>query len=237
MVIAMAIVLTTMMVLLAVSQGWIFPGSSGTNGSSQDITSTAGNYTATFSWTYLYSSHLVWTLNVTIPKASFGEYKDQVRTANYASYVTKNDPVIDQMAQQLKDDSEKGGYDTAQFVLSFVQNIPYGTDENTTGYTDYPRYPVETLVDNVGDCKDHSTLYASLLESPAIKDTAVLFELFPRQGDEGHMAVGIWGNKYSGTYIQYGGMDSFYCETTSPGWLIGEMPTGLSDYYIQVLTV
>lgn len=231
----LTIAVAAVLVLMAMSQGWVYFNTPSTDGSGQKVVDTVGNYSATYSWTYPYGSDKVWTIGVTIPKATYANYTNEVRTADYASYVTKDDAIIDQIASELKNDSEKGGYDTAQFVLSFVQNIPYGTDENTTGYSDYPRYPVETLVDDVGDCKDHSTLYASLLDAPAINDDAVLFELLPQQGNVGHMAVGLWGQGYTGTYVSYEGRDYYYCETTSPGWRIGEMPQDLTDYSIQVM--
>ena len=49
------------------------------------------------------------------------------------------------------------------------------------------------------------------------------------------MATGISESGYSGTYIEYDGSDYFYCETTSPGWMIGDMPPELDGYSIQVL--
>lgn len=232
---ATTLALTALLLIVAVSQGWVNPSVTNTNSGGQKVTDMVGNYSASYSWVYPYNSGKVWTISVTIPKTTFADYKNQDRTTNYASYVTKDDVIINRVAWELKNDSEEGGYDTAQFVLSFVQNIPYGTDINTTGYTDYPRYPVETLVDDVGDCKDHSTLYASLLDAPAINDGVVLFELWPQQGSVGHMAVGLWGSGYTGTYVSYEGRDYYYCETTAPGWHIGDMPSDLTNYSIQVV--
>ena len=118
------------------------------------------------------------------------------------------------------------------------RTVPYGTDENTTGQPNYPRYPDETLVDGVGDCKDHSTLYASLMASPEINMSVVLLELTPPPpGDVGHMAVGLLGNGYTGTYVEQDGKDYFYCETTSTGWTIGQYPSQLDDYSIQILSI
>jgi len=44
-------------------------------------------------------------------------------------------------------------------VVVFVQDIPY---ESESG--EYPKYPIETLVENCGDCEDKSILCASLLD-------------------------------------------------------------------------
>ncbi|MDW5563882.1 MAG: hypothetical protein SA339_11715 [Methanomassiliicoccus sp.] len=224
-----------MLMVMAISHGLISLNTTDTSGGGQKITDAVGNFSASYSWIYPYDSNSVWTINVTIPEPLFAEYKNQARTTDYSSYVTANDEVVDRIAQELKNDSVTSGYDTAQFVLSFVQNIPYGTDENTTNDVDYPRYPVETLVDDVGDCKDHSTLFASLLKAPVIDDSVVLLELLPTQGAVGHMAVGVEGTEYSGSYVRYDGGNYFYSETTSNGWLIGEMPSDLSSYSIHVL--
>lgn len=48
-------------------------------------------------------------------------------------------------------------------ITSFVQNIEYSRDWKTTDSVDYCRHPVETIVDNVGDCKDKTTLLYSIL--------------------------------------------------------------------------
>ncbi len=51
----------------------------------------------------------------------------------------------------------------AECALAFVQaTITYALDP---GLFEYPRYPVETLVDLVGDCEDTAILYASLVRT------------------------------------------------------------------------
>ena len=137
---------------------------------------------------------------------------------------------MDQIEGLLKNDTENNSYDVGQFVLSFVQSIQYGTDQNTSGQVNYPRFPDETLVDKVGDCKDHSTLYYSLMGSPEINIGVVLFELTPPTGTVGHMAVGIWETGGTGLYVQNDGRDYYYCETTATGWLIGEEPPQFDNY-------
>ncbi|MGD0818678.1 MAG: hypothetical protein ABR986_09840 [Methanomassiliicoccales archaeon] len=194
----------------------------------------AGNYTVSYSWDYLGTR---WTLNEKISATTYSDYVDQPKTYDFVSYVTKDDTIIAKIAEELKTDALSKGYNTAQFVLSFVQNVPYGTDENTTGTDNFPRYPVETLVDDVGDCKDHSTLYVSLMESQPIGVGMVLLELTKTGVAVGHMAAGIWATGYRGTYVQYNDEDYYYCETTSPGWQIGQLPPEMDGYTIQVLPI
>jgi hypothetical protein len=47
-------------------------------------------------------------------------------------------------------------------VLRFVQQTEYREDYNSTNKFGYVRYPVETLVDGVGDCKDTTVLFTAL---------------------------------------------------------------------------
>ena len=103
------------------------------------------------------------------------------------------------------------------FVLAFVQSIPYATDNASTVIQDYPRFPVETLVDNVGDCKSHSVLFATL---SLMLDYGAVYINPPN-----HLAVGILGDDLSGTYWNYSGGSYYYCETTGSGFTIGQLPT------------
>lgn len=230
--------IAVILVFVAYSPGLIhFNFDTTAKSSSHSIELNSGNYNATYSWVYPYDSNREWTITVTIPATTYNHYSDPAKTTDYASYVTKDDSIVDKIALELKNDAKNNGFDTAQFVLSFVQNVPYGTDENTTTppTDNFPRYPDETLVDGVGDCKDHSSLYVSLMESPAINVGMVLLELTKAGVSVGHMAAGILATGYSGTYVQYSGNDYFYCETTSAGWTIGQMPPEMDGYSIQVL--
>lgn len=231
--------IAAILISVAFSSGLIhFNFNSSSKSSSHSVQLNSGNYNVTYSWVYPYDSNREWTIKVTIPASTYNYYSDPDKTTDYASYLTKDDSIVDKIALELKNEATNNSFNTAQFVLSFVQNVPYGTDENTTtpSTDNFPRYPDETLVDGVGDCKDHSTLFVSLMESPAINVSMVLLELTKAGVSVGHMAAGISATGYSGTYVLYSGSDYFYCETTSPGWTIGEMPPEMKGFTIQVLT-
>ena len=98
-----------------------------------------------------------------------------------------------------------------------MQSIPYATDANSTGYQDYPRFPVETLVDDIGDCKSHSVLFATL---SVILGYGAIYINPPD-----HLAVGILGSNLSGSYWSYQNQSYYYCETTGSGFTIGQLPT------------
>ena len=100
------------------------------------------------------------------------------------------------------------------FVLAFVHAIPW-TDDETTGYREFYKYPVETLVESKGDCEDTSMLFASILSGLGFE--LALIDL-PK-----HIAVGVKGN-FQGTFFPYGNNRYYYCETTATGYKLGRLP-------------
>jgi hypothetical protein len=178
-----------------------------------------------FEWTY---GRLKPRLDFLLPNGLYEYYRNRPRlsTRNYSVYVTdpKDDNYLVKLVKGFNDlalrynlpESEK-----VNLMIAFVQSMPYVPDNVSTSYDEYPRYPIETLVDNGGDCEDTSILMASLLQM--MGHDVALIEL------PGHMAVGISG-KFSGFYYEFEGKKYFYIETTGRGWRIGEMPpefTGL----------
>jgi hypothetical protein len=174
-----------------------------------------------YSWEY---GGIEYTWSLKIPEAMYDYFKGLPRppTSDYSVYVTHplDDPYIDAIVEKLKAASTRDGFDeyqSVEMVTAFVQSLPYTFDTVTTPYDNYPRYPVETLVDNGGDCEDTSILLASLLDKMGYG--VVLIKL-PE-----HVAVGIKGgeNVY-GTYWEYKGDKYYYVETTNTGWGIGQLP-------------
>ena len=91
------------------------------------------------------------------------------------------------------------------FVLAFVQAIPYERDE-TTGYDDFFKYATETLAEGQGDCEDTSILFAAILSGLGFK--SALLDL------PGHLAVGVKGD-FKGWYFPYNNDKYFFCETAT----------------------
>ncbi len=191
---------------------------------SAQSTNNSQQYDKQFVWDYG-GHHWVW--NLSIPANLFNAYQsvqDDVRTqiplSRFGYFTTTSDSFMQQLAQNLNSTAHQYGYsslDELNFVLSFVQSIPYATDANSTGYQDYPRFPVETLVDDIGDCKSHSVLFATL--SIMLGYGAIFIN------PPDHLAVGILGDNLSGTYWTYQNQNYYYCETTGSGFTIGQLPT------------
>jgi len=116
--------------------------------------------------------------------------------------------------------------DQVDFVLSFVQSLPYTHDDVTTGYDEFRRYAVETLIEGGGDCEDTTILVAAILRGLGEK-TALIFTL-------GHIALGVSGN-FTGSSVTYNGTKYYYCETTGTGWTVGTLPPSSSTTVTNVI--
>jgi len=195
-------------------------------------------YSREFAWNY---GGEYWIWNLSVPTTLYEAYiavPDSVRTqiplSGFGYFTTTQDSYLQSLVAKINATAARQGYSPYQevnFVLAFVQSIPYATDLNSTGYQDYPRFPVETLVDNVGDCKSHSILFATLT---LMLGYGVVFINPPD-----HLAVGVEGNNLQGTYWTYDNQTYYYCETTGEGFTIGQLPAqfnGESAYVYPIVT-
>ena len=208
-----------------------------------DITEADDYFDVQYEWNYRGSR---WEYNTQVPKSIYEHFSSEKRTASYREYVL--DPLDDEwmggIANLFSQEAEEEGWEeweTVSFVLSFVQSMPYTSDEVTTGYDEYPRYPVETIVDGGGDCEDTSILFASIVREMGYG--VVLLEL----SEDDHMAAGVlvsresvdnWRGDYPLTY--YTTQDNkiyAYCETTGQGWELGHKPDDLISESARIIDV
>lgn len=116
---------------------------------------------------------------------------------------------------------EKGfsNYQLANLVLSFVQEqcITYSYDEDSTGFGEYFRFPLETIVDETGDCDCKAILACALFHR---SDFRVAFALMP-----GHAALALASEEALpfANWV-YKGRRWYYCEATGDGWEAGAIP-------------
>jgi len=116
-----------------------------------------------YTWTY---DRIPRQLMIEIPMDLLAFYRSQPRgvwpARDYDEYVL--DPQDDVLMSTLAIGLDLGDYyATVENALFFVQQcIGYQADP---GPFEYPRYPMETLVDRVGDCEDTAILFASLLRT------------------------------------------------------------------------
>ncbi len=196
-------------------------------------------YDKSFAWDY---DGRHWTWNLSIPTVLYDAYKEvpvSTRTRNgpagYGYMTTTEDYYVRSLADKLNQTANDQGYssyDKVSFVLAFVQSLPYTSDNVTTGYNEYPRFPIETLVDDGGDCEDTSILFATI--------TLIMGYGTVYINPPDHYAVGILGDGLHGTsweYPQGSNKTYYYCETTGDGFKIGQLPdefAGQSAYIYPI---
>ena len=107
----------------------------------------------------------------------------------------------------------------ARLILSFVQNIPYVTDEESTGHREYWKYPLETLWDGGGDCEDSAILCDTLLMMAGYDVAFILFQ------DHAMSAVSV---DVDGHHVEQDGIEYVMCETTNV-WEMGQTSSGHAE--------
>lgn len=191
------------------------------------------SYVRTYSWNYEGCSQ---SFTLTIPKEYYNYYRNKPHSGkNYDTYALSeyDRKFLGMMVDSFKEQGVKNGFTADQNVLnviSFVQAMPYTSDNVTTGYDEYPRYPVETLVDGGGDCEDSAILAAAILSEMGYGTILI--------GLPNHMALGVKGSEnIPGTYYEYNGSRYYYVETTSSGYQLGEIPDEFRNAQAQIYSM
>jgi len=196
-------------------------------------TTSSDMITRSFQWNFKGTSY---SWKVTIPKSLYDYYRaqphDLAKQTTYKNYAisSKDKPYLDAMITKFKESGMKKGYSESEIimnVIAFVQGLPYFKDDVSTKYDEYPRYPIETLVDNGGDCEDTAILTAALLREMGYDVVLV--------NPTGHMAVGVKCRSCAGTYYTYDGDKYYYLETTGTGFKVGEIPSKYKDAQVKVI--
>jgi len=196
-------------------------------GPAATIAASAGNETDIgipshfeYSWRY---NGLIWTHSENVPSELYQYYQSRDHSnREYVDYALSDydREYLRNLVASFEEVGEKKGYsdnDNVLNVVTFVQSLPYTSDIVSTGADEYPRYPVETLVDGGGDCEDSAILTAALLHEMGYGVVLLKYS--------NHMAVGVKGDDtLSGSYIPYEGSNYYYIETTANGWGVGEIP-------------
>lgn len=123
----------------------------------------------------------------------------------------------------------------ANAVLKLVHQIPYSKSG--------PKYPVETLVENSGDCGALSLLAASIMKAGGLDVVLLYYE----SGHSTHMALGVH-LPFNPTHYRLWLMPKFYeyegkrywvAETTNFDfeWRVGEEHPALSGYKVKVIPI
>jgi len=150
-------------------------------------------------------------------------------TTDFAKFVTPYalKPIADSLWQIYTDDE-----DFANGVLMIVHQIPY----EATGPSEYP---VETIVNDKGDCDLFSYVAASIMAAGGLNVVLFYYE------KEAHMNIGV-----SLSHAPHDAREPFYFVTSDgiryymaectggnwqTGWRVGECPSDLKDVNAQVI--
>ncbi len=181
----------------------------------------------TFTWPFKpkgSSVEMTQTIVLNLSKERYAHYHTLPRfSGEWNRYAEVEMPEIRTLAmefQRLHAAQKWSTYNQALDVLMFVQNcIPYAYDEDTTGYSEWPRYPIESLMDLHGDCEDVAILCAAVIARLGFQ---VVLLHYP-----GHIAFGVAGADHLvGEYVMdpKTGKRYFYGEATGKGWHLGKIP-------------
>ncbi|RME31142.1 hypothetical protein D6789_03695 [Candidatus Woesearchaeota archaeon] len=156
----------------------------------------------------------------------FDYYRSKPRSASWGEYLHTDKEYIITLAHDIVADATEEGVSSLEAIIRFIHDLSYVRDVNL-GYDEYPKYPIETLVEGTGDCEDTSILMASLLSAINLEPVLLL--------SKDHMAVGIPCESTEGSVL-YEGRRYCYLETTGPhDWQPGEVPEEihLNDFHIE----
>ena len=173
-----------------------------------------------YTWTY---DENLYTMVYYFDQGTYNYYKGQDRVYNnFLFYLNESGryPVIEQFANEFKllaAENKLSDWQLVECVVAFVQTMKYKND----GTYEYPRYPIETLVEKGGDYEDTAILLEAILKELGFDCVLV--------SPTKHMGVGI-ALKYevNGIAFQHRNKYYYYIETTSAGWGIGDYPDHLS---------
>jgi hypothetical protein len=149
------------------------------------------------------------------------------RDSDYTKFITPE--VVMPIAENLKKLTQDSPHIDEQFaniVLKLVQQIPYAI----TG----AKYPVETLIDNSGDCGALSILAASIMKAGGLDVVLIHYTGI----NPGHMNVGVhlpYKPVFSTwwmppTSFEYNNKTYWVAEATPGGnWKVGDQPSSVAN--------
>lgn len=174
-------------------------------------------------------------LNVAAPHSLYEYYREKSHSLNsnndFAKFVTPYalKPMANNLWEIYTDDE-----DFANGVLMIVHQIPYVE-------TLPVKYPIETIVENEGDCDLFSFIAASILKAGGLDAVLLYYE------SEAHMNVGVHLShiphdlRGQAHYITYNGRRYYVAECTGDdwknGWRVGECSDDLEEASVQVISL
>ena len=139
-------------------------------------------------------------------RISLGPEQDSRFLSADSAYISDLVAILEPMVSGMDDTAR------AEFILVFVQTMPYKTDMDTRGSDEFFKHPAETLWDYGGDCEDSSFLYASIMSAFGYRTSVAMFPT--------HAMAGIVLDPLESTYDTFTSKDGtvyVFAETTGTG--------------------
>jgi len=168
-------------------------------GDSEDATS----FNRTYSWLFKVEPYRVssperrFSISLSIPRKDYEDLRgrdhhvsgqqDFVKFAN----AQLGDGTVKTVSSRLREICRKNGYDQLaeiHLTMSFTLSMSYVSDA-VEHAKEYPKFPVEMLVDKKGDCEDFSILCSTLLRTLGYRTAIILMSIAGKP--HGHAAMGI----------------------------------------------
>jgi transglutaminase-like putative cysteine protease len=185
-----------------------------------------------------YADYLMYrNMNHAIDWSNANSHADVI--SQYAAFATPEDPTIMGLADNLSQMATQHGYtsdlDVLRYIYAFVGLIPYAYDIDSTNYTEYPKYPVEMIYDQRGDCEDSSALFISLVEHLGYDAGLMLGTVKATEDDEwgGHAWPVVALESHSGWSVngvgQKANLSYYFVESTA--YYEGSSDIGINPWY------
>jgi predicted transglutaminase-like cysteine proteinase len=157
---------------------------------------------------------------------------NRARVHQYGVYVADpfQEPFLNDVLDNIREpvsDAHDRSTELLETVIEFVQSLDYTLDVDDTGHMAYPKYPIETLRHQQGDCEDGTILLGSLLYTLGY-DVALL----PMPAEH-HMVLGVALDDHSGASVTHNGTEYYLLETTATGWDLGNVPAQYAGAQVE----
>ena len=195
-------------------------------------------FAANYDYTYGLLDHpdgsTNYQLSVSVTSSLYNYYRSEdhsLHLYDFAKFVTPSplEPIADDLWTIYSDDE-----DFANGVLMIVHQIPYVESAPQ-------KYPVETIVENEGDCDLFSFVAASVMKAGGLDVVLLLYEA------QSHMNVGVHLSQEPEDarstihYYSYEGKRYYVAECTGDdwrnGWRVGECPDILRKASARIITL
>ncbi|MEJ2241679.1 MAG: hypothetical protein P8Y18_06015 [Candidatus Bathyarchaeota archaeon] len=175
-------------------------------------------------------------LYLSIPVLLYNHYVSQrhdlYNISEYSNYITPNmfKSIAENIQKVINTDSHEDEI-FANAVLEIIQRIEYNSSNI--------KFPIETLVENSGDCDPLSILTASILKAGGLDVVLFFYSISPISHDNVGVQLAEEPIYQIGTnpfYHEYEGKKYYAVETVGDYWNVGDQPESLHEFQPQIIS-